>query len=95
MDDSPITSPEDVPDGMTSKQCVWDNYGRLMKGKVAESPESYVLKGSPFKNEPWGEYFIGLLGSLEGKTVLDAGCGRGGVIELSHIGGRPAGEAPA
>lgn len=73
----PMLDPQEIPDGMTSKQYVWDNYGRWIKGKVAERPELYILRGSPFESEPWGQYLIELLGPLDGKTVLDAGCGLG------------------
>jgi 2-polyprenyl-3-methyl-5-hydroxy-6-metoxy-1,4-benzoquinol methylase len=74
---SAIINPEEIPDGMTSKQYVWDDFGRWVQHKIAQSPESYVVESFPNESEPWGFYFLESLGPLYGKTVLDIGCGIG------------------
>jgi ubiquinone/menaquinone biosynthesis C-methylase UbiE len=68
---------EDVPDGMTSKQCVWDEFGRWSQAKIKGSPETYMVSGFPFSNEPWAQAFTQSINSLNGKSVLDVGCGLG------------------
>lgn len=69
--------PQDIPDGMTLKQCVWDDFGRSIQDKIVDCPESYIVKSFPYENEPWGLSLLQSLGSLDGKTLLDLGCGLG------------------
>ncbi len=77
MDSSPVINPENIPDGMTSKQHVWDDFGRWVQYKISRSPESYIIKSFPYESEPWGLSFVEALGSLDEKAVLDLGCGVG------------------
>ena len=64
-------TPEDVPDGMTSKQYVWNDFGRWAQHQIAEAAESYVIKSFPYESEPWGLFLVESLGSVDGKTILD------------------------
>jgi 2-polyprenyl-3-methyl-5-hydroxy-6-metoxy-1,4-benzoquinol methylase len=72
-----MTDPENVADSLTSKQHVWDDFACWSQHRIAQSPEAYVVKGFPYENEPWGLPFIEWLGPLDGKSVLDLGCGLG------------------
>ena len=77
MEKLPITDVRNIPDGLTPRQSAWEGFGRWQQRKIARAPESYVVKRFPFENESWGQFFLEALGPLEGKTVLDVGCGLG------------------
>ena len=77
MAHSPIANPYDMPNGMTSKQHAWDRYGLSAQQRIAECPESYILKLLPYQDELWNTSLIESLGSLNGKLVLELGCGLG------------------
>jgi SAM-dependent methyltransferase len=66
-----------IPDGLMSKQCVWDDFARWSECRIARSPQAFVVTGFPYKNEPWGQSFAECLGPLDGKDILDVGCGLG------------------
>jgi ubiquinone/menaquinone biosynthesis C-methylase UbiE len=72
-----ITEAENVHDGLTPRQTAWEGFGLWKQREIVKSPESFVIKSFPFENESWGLPFLKALGSLEGKTVLDVGCGLG------------------
>lgn len=73
----PKSKPEDVPDSMISRQHVWEDFGLWFQQQIAKCPESYIIRAFPYASEPWGLSLIEHLGSLEGKTFLDLGCGVG------------------
>lgn len=69
--------PEDILDGMTPKQHVWDDFARWSGHRIARNPGDFVVEGFPYHQEPWGKALIECLGPLNGKDVLDVGCGLG------------------
>ena len=72
-----MSNPENVADGLTSKQHVWDDFACWSQYRIARSPDAYVVTGFPYEKEPWGFSFIECLGPLDGKSILDVGCGLG------------------
>jgi len=77
MNKSPMIDPENIPNGLTPKQHIWDDFGRWAQHKISECPEAHVIRSFPYGNEPWGLFLSESIGPLGGRSVLDLGCGLG------------------
>jgi 2-polyprenyl-3-methyl-5-hydroxy-6-metoxy-1,4-benzoquinol methylase len=61
----------------SSPQARWDEYGKERIRLIRENPERFLIQESPHKNMPEHADLTELLGRLEGKSVLELGCGFG------------------
>ncbi len=59
----------------------WNRIGLWARGDIDRSPEKYIIEGFPYPgpNQDWFDRLVELLDPLEGKRILEFGCGLGKV----------------
>src|SRR5680860_436149 len=58
-------------------QARWNQYGIEMIRKIEKDPEKYIISNCPlYKSHAYNET-IRLLSPIDGKRILEVGCGRG------------------
>lgn len=58
-------------------QARWNHYGLRRTGEIESSPHKYIIADSPVRHSAAYGQLMGLLEPLEGKRILELGCGLG------------------
>jgi SAM-dependent methyltransferase len=70
----------------------WDRYGADRLAALAADPERFVVTAPPYARMPFVQGLVGALGSVDGKQILELGCGFGTLsVFLAKQGARVTG----
>jgi len=76
----------------SAEQERWDQMGVRRLEDIRDNPAKYIIKDSPLSHRPQNDDFVKSLGDLKDKTVLDLGCGLGGMaVFLAQRGAKVTG----